>query len=124
MTGYTREKSTLHNDHGIVFPWMLILCFLLLIVTLTTTNQYKNHLYLVKSHQASVIKQHILDTSRLKLNTELKKIPKEQMQYSTTLHTPDGESAVECSREEIQWECLWHIIVNSNSFQLKTFQIP
>ncbi|SDO44869.1 hypothetical protein [Halobacillus aidingensis] len=124
MTNPTREKSIFHNAHGIVFPWVLIFCFLLLIVTLTTINQYKNHLILIKSHQASVVKQHILDTSRMKLDEELETIPLEQMQYSSAFLTPDGESVAECTREESQWVCLWNIVVNGNQSQVRTFQRP
>ncbi|MGR9049379.1 hypothetical protein ACQ4XT_12210 [Halobacillus faecis] len=124
MTKLTREKSIFHNAQGIVFPWVLILCFLLLIVTLSTINQYNNHLLLVKSHQSSVIKQHILDTSRMRLNVKLETLPIEQRQYSSAFHTPDGESVVDCTREESHWDCLWNIVVNNNQFQVRTFQIP
>ncbi|MYL47972.1 hypothetical protein GLV98_00685 [Halobacillus litoralis] len=126
MTNHTREKSIFHNVHGIVFPWVLIFCFLLLIVTFTTINQYKNHLLLVKSHQASVVKQHILDTSRMKLDAELEALPIEQMQYSSAFHTPDGESVADCTREEDKWVCLWNItpVVNGHQSQVRTFQSP
>ncbi|WP_146812858.1 hypothetical protein [Halobacillus faecis] len=124
MTNTTREKSIFHNAHGVIFPWVLIICFLLLIVTFTTINQYKNHLLLVSSHQSSVVKQHILDFSRMRLDTALETVSINQIQYSTAYSTPDGESTTECTREETQWVCLSDIVVGDHRSQVRTFHTP
>ncbi|MBX0358706.1 hypothetical protein [Halobacillus sp. Nhm2S1] len=124
MTNFTREKSIFHNARGVIFPWVLIICFLLLIVTFTTINQYKNHLLLVSSHQSSIVKQHILDFSRMKLDTGLKTVPVNQIKYSTAYYTPDGESTTECTRGETHWVCLSDIVVGDHRSQVRTFHTP
>lgn len=111
MMRHINTSSTFPGDEkGSIFPWVLMLCYLLLLVTFTGVQQMESQLVLSRSHKSAVVKQHILEQSLSPLEEELDILPELTGHYEFTHSTPNGEGTANCIREsEISWACEWII---------------
>ncbi|SFJ21128.1 hypothetical protein SAMN04487936_101338 [Halobacillus dabanensis] len=111
MVRYTNTSFTfLSDEKGSIFPWVLMVCYLLLLVTFTGVQQLKSQLIQTSTHKSAVVKQHILEQSRNPLEEELVILPELSAQHDFIHSTPNGEGTANCIREsEMNWACDWII---------------
>lgn len=111
MMRHTNISFTFQSDEkGNIFPWVLMLCYLLLLVTFAGIQQLESQILLSKSHKSAVVKQHLLEQSRMPLEKELETLSELSDHHEFTRSTPNGEGTANCIREsEISWACEWII---------------
>lgn len=109
MMKHTNTSFTFPGDEkGSIFPWVLMLCYLLLLVTFTGVQQLESQILLSRSHKSAVVKQHILEQSRTSLEREIRTLSERTDHHDFTHSTPNGVGTANCIKEsEISWACEW-----------------
>lgn len=111
------------SEKGVILPWVLIFCYIIIFLTITGVEHYKYQLLLTQSHKEAIKIQHVLEVSRKALELELSALPPQNSNHAFLMSNANGESEASCFREsETQWVCEWEITGEKGGTKfIKTF---
>lgn len=105
-----RFTSLYMNEDGMIFPWVIFLTLLMLLATMTSTQLYRNQLFLTDAQKASILKQSVVETTREVLEEELRLLPGGINTHTYANSYPVMNVSVTCNKESaLEWICSWEV---------------